>query len=324
MSSQSAATLKEVGKSVRADSVEPLELGWIRLFTPGLQWMMAAIALMVFAGEAWAAHLVALGGVASNVAKSLPGLGLLIAVSIYCRWRGFNRFFEFTRLLVWSVIGIRLVGPLVLLAGRTHSVLVDPALLRLDSGLHFSTAVIVRAIAHLPILQLILAVSYNLWIPLAAAALLVPVICGRPTDSRRYVLSLAIGSLITTALFALWPAVGPWRMEGFAASQQQAAVESYLSLLKSPGSVEINPDAGGIIAFPSFHVVLALLSAIALWGIRWLRWIALGVAAMICVSTITTGWHYLTDVLGGFAVTAVAIALARWMIKSPEAPSLDT
>jgi len=61
MPSQSAATLKEVGPSVRADSAEALGLGRNR-FIPGLQWMMAAIALMVFAGEAGATHRGALGG----------------------------------------------------------------------------------------------------------------------------------------------------------------------------------------------------------------------------------------------------------------------
>ncbi len=287
-----------------------------RLLSPSFPGLLAAICIALFAGEAWAAHQVALGGVVNNIAECLPGLVLLIAINLYCRWRRLDRFIEFTTLLIWAVIGTRLIGPLVIIAGRTHSALVDPALLRLDTSLHFSTGAVVRAIAHLPALRLTLAISYNLWLPLGLAALLIPTICGRTGDSRRYVLSLAIAALITTALFAIWPAVGPWRTEGFAASRQQAGVESYLSLLKSEGPVEISPEGGGIVAFPSFHVALALLSAIGLWGVRRLRWFAMGVALLICLSTVTTGWHYLTDVLGGLAVTAAACALAHWTIQS--------
>jgi membrane-associated phospholipid phosphatase len=32
---------------------------------------------------------------------------------------------------------------------------------------------------------------------------------------------------------------------------------------------------------------------------------------MIIVSTLTTGWHYFSDVLGGIAVAAIAIAISR-------------
>jgi membrane-associated phospholipid phosphatase len=67
----------------------------------------------------------------------------------------------------------------------------------------------------------------------------------------------------------------------------------------------------GLICFPSFHTILAVLSAAALWAIPYVRWGALVVSALIVVSTITTGTHYVVDVVAGLAVAWVAVVAAR-------------
>ena len=58
-------------------------------------------------------------------------------------------------------------------------------------------------------------------------------------------------------------------------------------------------------------MVLAILTVPALWPIRGLRIVAVAMAALITISTITTGWHYGIDVLGGLAVSVVAYYLAK-------------
>ena len=62
------------------------------------------------------------------------------------------------------------------------------------------------------------------------------------------------------------------------------------------------PEFGGIVAFPSFHTILAILSVRALWGIGKLRAIGTALGVAICLSTVATGWHYVIDVLSGIAV----------------------
>jgi membrane-associated phospholipid phosphatase len=77
----------------------------------------------------------------------------------------------------------------------------------------------------------------------------------------------------------------------------------------------------GLICFPSFHTILALLAATALWPVRYVRWPSALLAALIVMSTVTTGWHYVTDVVGGFVVTALSLAVARGYLRLERAPS---
>jgi hypothetical protein len=53
----------------------------------------------------------------------------------------------------------------------------------------------------------------------------------------------------------------------------------------------------GIVCFPSFHVIWAVLSGWSLWSIKPLRILGAELASLVVV---TTGWHYVCDVLAGF------------------------
>jgi membrane-associated phospholipid phosphatase len=120
---------------------------------------------------------------------------------------------------------------------------------------------------------------------------------------------LKSNSNLTGALFALWPAVGPWTTQNFQPTSDQAAVTAYLMLLNSHAPVVIDMQNAGIVSFPSYHVVLAILSATALRSIRSLRAPAWILAELICISTVLTGWHYAIDVSGGLVVAIVSISI---------------
>jgi len=81
--------------------------------------------------------------------------------------------------------------------------------------------------------------------------------------------------------------------------------------------------ASGIGAFPSFHVVWALIAASALSeGGLWKRSLWWCWAVLVALSCITTGMHSILDVLAGviaFYVVARVDALWAWMLKGGEA-----
>jgi membrane-associated phospholipid phosphatase len=69
-------------------------------------------------------------------------------------------------------------------------------------------------------------------------------------------------------------------------------------------------EMSGLVTFPSFHTVLALLATQALAETRW-RWIGVAWTAVVIVSTIPIGGHYVTDLAAGFAIWAGCARLAR-------------
>lgn len=70
-----------------------------------------------------------------------------------------------------------------------------------------------------------------------------------------------------------------------------------------------------VVGFPSFHVVWASLSICAFWRHRYWLWPIVILNVLIIFSTMATGWHYLTDVLGGLAMTAIFQTLAVYWQK---------
>jgi membrane-associated phospholipid phosphatase len=52
-----------------------------------------------------------------------------------------------------------------------------------------------------------------------------------------------------------------------------------------------------------------------LQSIKWLRIPAAILAGLIVASTLTTGWHYGTDVVGGLLMCALSLWIARAVLR---------
>jgi membrane-associated phospholipid phosphatase len=90
-------------------------------------------------------------------------------------------------------------------------------------------------------------------------------------------------------------------------ADQSRFLDHFLSLRDGSRSVISYRGAEGLITFPSFHVAWALLMVWALRGNRRVFAAFAVLNAMLIVSTMTTGWHYFADVLGGVAVAVAAV-----------------
>lgn len=62
----------------------------------------------------------------------------------------------------------------------------------------------------------------------------------------------------------------------------------------------------GLVGFPSFHTVMALMSLIAIWPYRLARLALIVVNTALLPAILIHGGHNLMDVLGGTVVTAVS------------------
>jgi membrane-associated phospholipid phosphatase len=246
---------------------------------------------------------------------TLPAPLLIAAFAVWSQVVSCPRLRDASLLCFWALLITVCIGSLVWVAARTPAHLVDTSLAHFDHSIGLETSVAVQLAALHPLVEKLLAVIYVLMIPFSLLALVFPVFEHKREPAQRLLIAYAVAALTTTGVFALFPAAGPWTVYRFPSSSDQMLVQWTLALLKSSGSLRQNIAHCGLVAFPSFHVAQCILTAIAFWHSRWLRIPAAILALLMCISTVTTGWHYVIDVIGGVAVAIFAQIVAVWVFR---------
>jgi hypothetical protein len=211
----------------------------------------------------------------------------------------------------WSLVLALLIPSIAVLSGRLHFALRDALFIKADRLFGVSVPEVVAWCASHPRIGAIFDRSYSLIFWIMPAAIVIPALAGKKEAAERFLVANVIAFFVALPMFTVWPAVGPWYGFGFAGNALQKACEASIVALHGSGVEE----AVGVVCFPSFHVIWATLSAAALWSVKRLRLVSVIVAGLIVISTVTTGWHYLSDVAGGLAVTAFALASAKWTLR---------
>jgi membrane-associated phospholipid phosphatase len=238
---------------------------------------------------------------------------VLAIVAAQYAWRGETKCFTVVMMVVWVVLITNCHFFPMYMAARTQVPMNDALLARCDSYLGIEVPAVRAVLADYPRLNAFLLITYGTLIPLMTVAVIVPPLLGHAQLAKRFVVSCIIAATISLPIFACLQAVGPWEHFGFPpAIDSLAAKAQMLATLKSAGTfvIDVN-NRDGLITFPSFHVVLTVLAAITLWPIRYLRWPAAIWAALIVISTVTTGIHYSIDVVGGLVLAIASHAGAK-------------
>jgi hypothetical protein len=158
--------------------------------------------------------------------------------------------------------------------------------------------------------------TYPLLLPLLACSVFAPGLTGRWRDARIFLVANLLAFGIGLPLFAMFPAIGPWVGYHFATGPGQLDCQSELMAMRAAGPYTIH--AAGVVCFPSFHVIWAILCGRALWNFRVARIPLTVLCGMIVASTLTTGWHYLTDVVAGVVIAAFTLLLAEIVCRRLE------
>jgi len=203
--------------------------------------------------------------------------------------------------------------PMYLLV-RHGGVFADAALSRWDTALGIDVPGWVHwATAH-PASAQLLDKAYASLRMMSLLALLVPAIAGRAQWTSEFLLSLALSVVLTLLFLTRLRAIGPWVGGGFSPSLGQTECEHVLRAIDSGSLVAIDVSRSApLIALPSWHVILAILSAYTLGRFPYARPSCVIWALLVGASTLTTGWHYGVDVLAGVLVAGVAIIISRRM-----------
>jgi multisubunit Na+/H+ antiporter MnhG subunit len=236
--------------------------------------------------------------------------GFLVAAG-YCRLAKLEQFFQVCVIVFWSFVLGKLLGFPVYMAARSRMPLQDGALAHFDHLLGVQMPSILHFCANHPWIKETFAASYDWIFPLMVLSVLLPAVLYRWTAAKELVVAISLATIIGSLMFALCPAIGPWVVYHYEPSAQQKTCEALFLTLRSGSLHMLSPDDKGIICFPSFHVILAIVSCVALCSIKVLRIPAIIVASLIVVSTLTTGWHYIADVIGGLTLAVLAELLAK-------------
>jgi len=130
-----------------------------------------------------------------------------------------------------------------------------------------------------------------------------------------------IAAAVGLVMFWLAPAIGPWAHYGQAAYGSgpppwEAAFLADFSALRE-GRFTALLAGQGLVTFPSFHVVFAVLFAWVFRRERFLYPVAVVLNLGVIAVTFPVGWHYLADLPAGMVLVAATIAVVRRIQGAP-------
>jgi hypothetical protein len=206
---------------------------------------------------------------------------------------------------------------------------IDNQLAAIDQAIGFHWRDVMIFAASHKLLTALLGFAYLSVIPQTAAMLLILGGLRRSADIYGLCLAIALGGLIAVSVWAIHPSFGAFsvfNLPHWAARNLGIALDGdygrNLVLLLKNGPGRISPsELRGIVGFPSYHTVQAL---VLMWYARhvpYLRWASVALNIVVLIGTPIHGGHHLIDLAGGAAVAVAAIMLADGIVKRAAVPA---
>jgi hypothetical protein len=201
--------------------------------------------------------------------------------------------------------------------------LIDPLLLRIDAMAGYDWPGLVAWLAERPALAWVLGYVYNSSLFQIALTILLLAGLSREVVLHRFLFVGILAMVFAVAIWWIVPSIGPSAFQTIPEEHVIAtglyfspAHGDYLRALVEVGPPRVSPEAiTGVVAFPSYHMIMALM---VVWFTRGTIAFgpALAVNAAMVPATLSHGGHHLVDLVGGLAVFALCVWIAGRVIRT--------
>ncbi|TPG20092.1 phosphatase PAP2 family protein [Sphingomonas koreensis] len=238
-------------------------------------------------------------------------LGMVASIGYAARWLGVTLIAEIAESLA-LFCALAVLAPLcAAVLASTDLPLVDGFLMRLDADLFFGfdRRQFVHFANQWPHVIAVMRFAYNS-LTYQPFMLLVALFVARRADRAwTFLGAWFLAATITLVIFPFAPALStpPYQMHWVLILEQIRS-----GALRSLATGALT----GIVAFPSFHAAAAVMLG---WGFASFRWIGLPfiiLNALMFVSAIFGGGHYLIDLIAGGAVALISLRIAKPMMQA--------
>jgi membrane-associated phospholipid phosphatase len=202
-----------------------------------------------------------------------------------------------------------LVLPSQYLALALHRPLIDPWLSAIDAAMGINVHAWAEwTRAHRGLARVLL-LAYKSLVPQLFLPILVLGFWYRDRLALwEYTWLFHVCSAITVVIFAIWPAASPFLYRHYVPVFNQFRFMEQFRGIYSGASTVVHWDAAdGLVAFPSFHVAGAMIVTWALRRYAVWRAVLIPLNVTLAASTLLSGMHYATDLLGSLALCAFAV-----------------
>lgn len=273
--------------------------------------VMAAVAYAGLAAQGIAVHLAPIAASIATVAGCLAGC------AFYTSFRPDRRLATMTAAAAFLIAFGACGAPLAYAAAGFGGPLQDATFIGFERALGVDWPAFAGALSADPIADRVLSLVYRSSLPQIVVAVVVLAHTGRSRRLACY-LGVVVATLCATIVAAaVAPVLGPiagYRIDGGLLQRLGEGGKGYLADLQAlrHGTFAVFDlgRAEGIIAFPSFHCVLAVTTAWALAPVRRLGPAAVALNLLVVVSTVPQGGHYVADILAGSLIAGAAIVAA--------------
>jgi hypothetical protein len=188
----------------------------------------------------------------------------------------------------------------------------DAALSRADAAIGFDWLAWANFLAARPLLLKLTNWSYSsyAWQPLIIIPLLAML---KPRNGNAELfLSLLFAMALTLLIATFVPATGPADALGFLSEPTRV-----IRTLHASPTAQVFKYTG-VVAFPSFHTIMAILFTFACRDIRFVFPAAVCLNLMMLVSVPHSGDHYLVDMIAGAIVALITIGIVKLCESDPD------